>query len=1241
MKLSARLAYRLAPIYARALLAILAAPAAAQDPTLILARTLVEAETSAVDDPVRDAETLLTAALVSPRSPVACALVAEARQRLLAGKPTPGILTLLGEVQGSAPRHGLLQLELDELRDEILLRSGQPRSAATYASFAASIQVVGPFGDSGRHYLDVWFAPEARFPAAMETLAGRFGEVRVRTLQRDHDRRGFDLQGRAAQRAGSHFVLWRVAAVAATSGFLEVDYRGSFWARIDGTEVGRSDPYLAPQPRVKRWPIQLGVGVHEILIKTGDDSDSPLGLRCCDAAGSGLAQVSELAASATASEAAPGPSEAAPGPSEAAPGAGDPRHQGSFRDAATTLAEAAATAEGHDRATLRLAAVHEFRRAQNTDAAVTMLRQLEQDPPTDPSLQLAFAELWLRATEFPDEIRNAKARALVALATKDLPLSHHQALLARVRKFEDQDQREQALRLLRAEIDAGRAGPMTFATTNSVLRALHFQTEVPNLLQQWSTVCPGDVRPLLQLADHHAALGDVRRSFAFVDRARALLPADSGLLRRAVLLALDLGDVAYADMQIDAMEQRLPAGKTPLWLMNLRLTMAQSCGDKTAQRAALTALAQHEDANANTHAEVAAHLLQLDADSEAITRMEASLALDADQRNLRVLREALGGAPAEGADFARFRKDGDAAIAAFTPGESERGASTSMLVDQRIVELLPDGSHLVEIHELRAVNDLQGVEALRAAEAPARASELLLLRTVGKDGKTYIPSRVEGGFSMPRLEPGAFVEWRYRDHHRASGAEPWRLDDFLFASQQEALEVTEWILIVHKGSRGELRLRNLGITPETLALDGDRTAYIVRRNDVARLPQESSPPPSEEMIPMAGYGEDADAWPQLRSERAAMLWRTHPTPVVVDFASELLQGLTTDSARIARIVEFCQRDIADGEGSDATEVLLRKKGNRYLLTLALLRAAEVPLDFAACEIALPEVTGNGPPLFATGDRTGLPCARLRPRDGAAKWLFYDTPRYWPLGEVPAHRSGALAYVIGADAAEQIRLPLAIGAVQDLAIDASCTFGDDGTRMSAAVRLLGHSGFSVAEQIRKIPGDRQKLAARQLGQQFLEGWRIRSAACSGLEPAGQPLQLDLEVTGPAAQADGAGRWLATLPLPPMSLRASFGDRDHRQLPLHQQTDLQFHHRVRMEAGDGRAFAELPSPRLHSFGPLDYQLTFARDGKAVVVDRRVRLHPAVIEPSVYADWIRILATIDRAEEKRLLLIRTTRG
>ena len=45
---------------------------------------------------------------------------------------------------------------------------------------------------------------------------------------------------------------------------------------------------------------------------------------------------------------------------------------------------------------------------------------------------------------------------------------------------------------------------------------------------------------------------------------------------------------------------------------------------------------------------------------------------------------------------------------------------------------------------------------------------------------------------------------------------------------------------------------------------------------------------------------------------------------------------------------------------------------------------------------------------------------------------------------------------------------------------------------------------------------------------------------------------------------------------------------------------------------------------------------RDGDAAMLVRSVRLRPGVVEPALYADWIRLLAAIDQREEQRIEIL-----
>ena len=1204
-------------------LAVLAQRVTAQDPELPLARTLIQSLAPARDDADARCEALLRAALAAPRSAASQALIAATQTSIFDVADGAKLLTLI-ENERSALRsaHGILQMEANGLRNVLRQRSGLPPENDGGEGFARSIAVIGPFGDAGSRFLRVPFPPDAGFPTMDAELPGRFGPVRVRVLEREDLGAGFRLPSDGPNSTGSHYVLWRVELTDAAEGFLEVRCDSPILARVDGYEVGihQSEDGNRRSANWHWFPVRLQKGEHEIVLQTGDASARELFMRLCDGNGLALPQAKEIAASLP----------------RGTPAQSDPRSDAEFRMSWSLFRDAAEQASGDDRAALRIAAAFEARRLHRNDDALRLLLQLQQEPPTDPTSMLALAEMWAKTQEFPDEMRSARERELQNDAIGQLPETHATALLARMKKLEDQDQREAALRLLRKEIDEKRAGSKIFEACDSLLRALRFSSEMPALHEQWRAACPGDVTPRMALADRMTDLGAADKALSLFEDALSINPSNTWIARRVVERSIALG---RPEVGKGALARAVAASANPSLVREfaeLRMLLAQAGGDTQAREAAIAEMEKAPRPIASWHHNLAEMRIEQGDDQAALRSIEASLELDPDQPKLRRLRHALGGPAAEGEDFARFRRDGDAAIAAFKKGKNEEGASTSLLIDQRIVELRPDGSTLVEIHELRSVNDLQGVEALNNAEPAARADELLLVRTVGKDGKTYVPTRVEGNFSMPRLEPGAFVEWRYRDTTSSVGAEALALDNFLFASQQEALYCSEWILITHKGSRGELRTRNLDCERETIALDGDRTATILRRTNVARLPQETATPPSESILPMAGYGEDADAWGELRDQRANFLARTHTTPVVLDFANELLKDAATDEQRIQMAWDFCQKEIGDGEASNATEILLRKKGNRFLLATGLLRAVGVKMDACVCETARAELRGEGTPLFADGPAARVPTARLLPRDGTPVWLFADTPRYWPLGAVPAHRGSARAFVLHDSSYELVRLPAPDAAVQDLEIEGECAFEKSTTKLRATVHLHGQPGFSVAEQIRKAPADRQQLAARQIAQQFLQGWRMRNAACQGLEPPGQELKLEVEATGPAAQASGEGRALAALPIPKMAMRASFGDRDERQLPLQIDTDLLFLHRIRMSPGAGRRFGVLPPPAVFTFGPLDYQLTMTRDGDGAMLIRSVRLRPGVVEPALYADWIRLLMAIDQREEQRIEIL-----
>ncbi|MSR37886.1 MAG: hypothetical protein EXS02_03480 [Planctomycetes bacterium] len=1191
----------------------------AQDPNLKLAQRLITALVPARDSADAQTRSLIEAALDGKNSPAAALLAAEVRSRAEEVTDAPLLRQQLAEGIARAKPVGLVAQRLAEFDFRLWRRTGGVAPADPFASYARSVTILGPFGSGDGPWLDEPFPPDNGF-ASGSNLRGRYGPVVLRTLTRGSERHTLSLLDPVRQQPGAHFVRWQIAVQVETTGFIEVEYAGSYRLLFDGYEQGRVDPQQQPGSAVKRFCVHLLSGEHAVVLRTGDKSQAALALRIVDALGSALPQVIEVT-NATA---------------QATKAAVDPLEPSTFADGLTSLEQSAKAQAGTDAALLRTAAAWAAQRLGETDRLLQLLSELQAEPPQSADAQLLLADILRHTDSYPEELRNSTARELEDAALKVLPEDHLRAMLVRVSQLEDQDHGEDALRMLRLSVDADRAGPMTFAAMVRVCLRLKFAAELQVLVPQWAKRCPQDPQAHLALAARAADLRCPQVALQHLQRALALKPADANLQRNVLQSALALGQHDLARTMIDRMlpEDLLDAQRS-LFRAQLFAQLAANMGDQLASCQQLDAIAAHPLATPDDWRRLCDRWLALGFFGKALAAADQSLALSPGQADLLNLRDRLGGPKTLGADFARFRVDGDALIRAFKPGPLDAEAPTSLLIDQRIAELLPDGTVLTEIHELRRINDQTGVESIGNAEAAAGADELLLLRTIDQAGITYVPTRVQNGFSMPHLEPGAFVEWRYRTLSRSPGASPLQMDPFLLASDSESLHRTEYVLILPAKCRGELRLRNLATPPIEQPLDLDRRALVFRRDAVMRLPTEANTEPAEERVPLAEYGEDTPLWQNLRSLRAVLLSRSRPTPPITAFVRELLNGCASDTEKLRKLHQFCQAEIAEGNANQALEVLLTRKGNRFLLMLAMLRAAMLDVTPAACRPQRAELNSTAEPLFAKGDTASLPAIFVQPRDGKEVWLFADTPRYLPLGMIPAKRGGTEAFLLAKSGARSVSLPAATASMQDITFTGTATILNDVLVAKGRLQLGDVTGYGLADQIRRRNKDVRSTAARQLCQQMFEGWRVRTAQVAELDPPGRPLLLDCEVQNAGVQQDGTDRFLLPVPLPLSKARSSFGDRDQRTMPLRIAQDIDFRNRIVVEPSENLEFAEPPPPMLLSFGPLDYQLTFSLDGRTMIVDRRLRIRPTTLPSALYPEWLRLLSRIDAAEQQTLSL------
>lgn len=1113
--------------------------------------------------------------------------------------------------------HGALRDQLQWLRFRLLRASGRIAEAVAADPVAAlpkSWLCVGPFGDGGDHHANVPYPPELSPWTASSEFAGFEGSVRPRVVQRGIGSAMVEPND-PARGSGCYYSLLRVEAAVPVQGLLQLWSAGGLQVFVNGAAIAYIEASFGDGRADFVVPVALAQGVNHVLVKSCTNGDAAFELVFADARGAPLPGLQWIAADAPMTACA-----AAVPATEPVPPTG-----------VDALLAAAQSVEGDQRVTLQLAAGLVACVRGPHDLPLQLVDELA--PPADPARRLLLGQLVRGARRMPEELRNRRARALEEAAFRGLPDEHWGVLSAHVGLLEEQDQRERALRLLWAAVDAGRAGPQTFELLLGVAQRARFWAERAVILQRWRHALPNDPRPLHELARDLSRRGATAHARDAAVAGLRLRPDLAESLGFVFWLCCDLQDLQTAEQLL---ELTMPTDLLDTSMGHTRRLWDASAAERSDDAARwlqlLDELQRSGDCDAGRLRSFANDLLAQGHTEQAVQMYRRSLERDADAVEVRQTLQRLDAAPRLGGDLERFRHDGDAAIAAFTATEREANAPATLLIDQQLVEVFADGSSLVEMHRLRRINDPSGVEEYKTASDAAAADELLALRTVTVDGTSYIPTRVDKTFAMPRLAPGVFIEERYRDFVAAEPDGRPRVPEFLLGSFDENVLLAELVVVVPAGVVLDLRERNDPGEPESIDLDGGRRALRWRRSDVLRLLPDRNMPALGELVPVVGAGVDVSVFAELRSDAHRIEQTTWPTPPVAASAAELLVGIDEAAAQFAALHTFCHGEIEAARSRSVTETLLNRKGDRQELLMALARAAGFELEVARCESVRADLVGSTGSLFRDGEYLyDMPCARLR-KDGVVRWVFLDVPRHAPADRMPPERAGAGAVLLSANGLQLLRLPSTDERMQGFEIDGVGKLDGERLELQVTARMGGDSGYGAAEHFQRQPVNQQRQFARQFLSSLFPQWQVQSAE---LVPfvAGERLAVRGTVRSRAVQSDGDREHLP-IPLPPSKLLGALGDRPGRSTPMRLTTDLGLTTRLRIDLGD-RAVTALPTPTMLQRQCLDYLQDVRLEDGALIVERRLQVRPGTIPPGLLPDWMRWLQEVERAEQSRLEL------
>ncbi|MHC4871547.1 MAG: tetratricopeptide repeat protein [Planctomycetota bacterium] len=336
-------------------------------------------------------------------------------------------------------------------------------------------------------------------------------------------------------------------------------------------------------------------------------------------------------------------------------------------------------------------------------------------------------------------------------------------------------------------------------------------------------------------------------------------------------------------------------------------------------------------------------LYQLGRTRQALTAYRKSLELKPSQHYLRRLIDKL-----EGKNYNFWQKYRVDVKEAIQRSRSNRYiGGTVRLIDQTVMSIYKDGSRAESIHQLQKVLTRGGIST--AAEVPV-IGDLLEARSILNENTSLEPVRVpeKNSFTMPGLRENTCVEYRFFLAHKNHYDYTFHAPCWYFRSpdSNEKFVLTQYIIEMPEDFPFKYVQRNFKNAPKIETAEGKKTYTWTMRN-MERVANEEGMPHIREFLPHVEIGADL-SWSAMAELFANFyLSRLQPTLDLKNLIKNLIKESLSEREKIKILHRYVMDNIENtSSGNRASIINARKKGNRILLLLALLKEAGVKAEYA-------------------------------------------------------------------------------------------------------------------------------------------------------------------------------------------------------------------------------------------------------------------------------------------------------
>ncbi|MBI5365894.1 MAG: DUF3857 domain-containing protein [Planctomycetes bacterium] len=1092
--------------------------------------------------------------------------------------------------------------------------------------------VLGPYGRTESACYDDLFPPEQTADgAAGATAAPPSGAAAPGTPPRPADAltrrmlprvppgRELNAFDPVWPREGAVYALAQLQLPAATDAHLLLDCPGAFKLWVNGRPAAEIDRLRAVHPHEVAVRVPLRAGWNRLLLKLVSGSGGYFLCRVVDAAGNPIPGIT-LAEDPELRPLAPAPA---------------PADEAAARvlrvGAIARYAEAAAPERSPGAWSLAaLALLHSF--AGEEDAAVGEMKRAVAAEPGSPFLQVQLGRLYEASDFLPATFRINRAKDAYDRALAAAP--NFVPALERIALYYYRDEKiEEAIGTYRRAVDAEPGYFQGLLNLGRLYAGQGWKREAEDAFRKLDELYPGSEA----LAERRI---DEARAEKLYPKALALLEewAKTHVSAREDLdgLYATLGRVDEAIAGIEAGLRREPDDARRLGaLIDLRAERAEWDAAKALSERRI-ALAPGDP---QLHAEHGNLLFRAGKRDEAVAAYTESLRLDPSQYNLRRQLAALRGAEddVEGA----YAVDGRTLIPG-SPGRREfPKASVLYLLDQAVVRVNADGSFSEVVSQVYKILNEKGIDAYDKVRVNG---ELLEARTITPDGRILEPILLGGSseLTMPHLEEGSVIEYKWRRHHpRGSGARfsyaSFYFQDFNFDGP---FQRSRFVVSVPKDFPFRWVERNMP-APATVTEEGDRRIVVWDVKHSELIEEEPHQPSYAEFLPHVYIGSD-ETWREIGAQYKEFFFgRMLLTRELRARAAELTAGKTGTREKFAAVYDFVNQWVKDDEGGHtAQEILTERGGMRLILLCALAEAAGLAPEFVLARHnrwVEPEPPWElAAPHYFTESGAATSLLRVRLEDGSYVWTDCQS-RWGRLGELPWVVQGGRAIVVRRDGPVFVRVPEQPAEErlesQEFMIQVTPAGGarirlDSATRGEAAARAR-------SRLVNAAPEQRKSVFEMVLNANF-PGVKLLAHELPGLDTPGAPLRViqDFEVPRFAELAGSAAR--CRLGVPPTAMQETFASEAERKQPLQLSRWFGSSTSVRLAFPPGWHIRRIPESFVEETRFGSYSLLFSRAVTGeVVIERRCLFPPQQVSPADYPAFLELCRRIDAAERKKIQL------